>query len=137
MRPTAFLGPRIDPFCGGLGDRGERGILRNRIPSPVKSIHQRRARRTGIVPVGAEHPGVEEQRILVAKQLRKSHRLANFPIIGPLEDVVLLELPAERQLAAFFRYGFDLADELLLVLKQSIASSAILSAFVWVTGFTH
>ena len=54
------------------------------------------------------------------------------PIVGPLEDVVVFQLPAERETAALFRHRFYFVDELLFVFKQRVARIAILSAFVWI-----
>jgi hypothetical protein len=63
--------------------------------------------------------------------------LPDFAVARPLEDVVLLELPAERQLAAFFRNGLHLVDQLLLVLEQGCSGFTVRFAFVGITKFTH
>jgi hypothetical protein len=76
---------------------------------------------TGLVPARTEHPRVEEQRVLVRKQLGESHALANFPVVGPLKEVVLLQLSAGRELAALFRNRSHFVDMLLLLLEQGIA----------------
>jgi hypothetical protein len=55
---------------------------------------------------------------LPAKRFGEFHVLADFAIIGPLEDVVLLQLPATWELAAFFCNRFHFVDEFLLLLKQ-------------------
>ena len=41
---------------GGFGNSDKSGVVRNRIPGAIKPIHQRRAGRTRMVPVRAEHP---------------------------------------------------------------------------------
>ena len=47
--------------------------------------------------------------------------LPHSPIVGPLEDVVLLQLPAGRQPATLFRHGLYLVDQLLFVFEQCFA----------------
>ena len=56
LRPAALPGPCVDFFRLRFGDRGKRGVLRERIPDSVEPIHQRRAGWAGLVPARAEHP---------------------------------------------------------------------------------
>ncbi len=90
-----------------------------------------------MVPARAEHEWVKQQGVLVAKQLGEFYLLAYFPVGGPLEDIVLFQLPADRQLAAFFCHRFYFVDKLLFVLEQCVAGVAIFSAFVRIPEFTH
>src|SRR4051812_10600724 len=80
----------------------------------------------GLSQFGPEHPGVEQERRLVGEQLRESHALPDLAVVGPMKDVVLLQLPAGRQPAALLRHGIHLLDKLLLVLEQGLARLAIL-----------
>ena len=56
MRPSTMFGPRIDLIGRSFGDCHKRGVLRDRIPGAVKSIHQRCTGGAGMVPVRTVHP---------------------------------------------------------------------------------
>ena len=54
-----------------------------------------------------------------------------------MENVVLFQLSAEREIAAFRRNRFHFVDKLSLLFEQCVARIAIFLAFVWIPQFTH
>src|SRR5262245_27798233 len=76
LGPAALLRPGVDFLRRRLGYGGKCGVAADRIPGSVEPIHQRRAGRTRLVPVWAEHERVEQQRGLVSQTARRTSRAA-------------------------------------------------------------
>src|SRR5688572_11649237 len=91
LRPSTFLGPRIDSIGRGFGNCDKRGVSSDLIRGSIKPIDQRRTGRTGLVPARTEHERVKQQGVFVRKELGEFHTLSDFPIVSPLEDVVLFQ----------------------------------------------
>src|SRR5438105_3429028 len=127
----------MDLLGRGFGDRDKRGVLADLVPAAIETIDQRRTGWAGIVPVRAVHKGVEQQGVFVAEQLGEFDTLPYLTVVGPLEDVVFFQLPAERERAPLCGNGFYLFDELLFVLQQCVARIAILAAFIRIPWLAH
>ena len=91
----------------------------------VPGAHERRAHRAQFFALRSEHVAVDDQRLLVAEQIRESD-LAALAV----ELVLFRHLAARRQRAAQFRDAFDVTAQFDLLSQELRACAAILRAFV-------
>ena len=121
MRWLDVLGRAVELIEQG-GARGARALRERQ-----KRCLRRRGPRPLVAGVAREHEAVDHERVLAGReQLRQPHVGRGAVGTCPLEDVVLRNNPAGRELAPRGSHGLHGAAQLDLLLEQPVARRPVL-----------